>query len=406
MAQQITQAVIFAGGRGERFLPITDTIPKPMVPIHGRPFLEYVIEQLRENGITEIVLILGYLPHKITEHFGDGSVFGVRIKYSISDVVDDTGTRLKKAKSLLANNFLLMYSDNYWPINLEKIIAVHAASGKLGLMSVYNNRDGCGEYGARNNVRVEDDGRVSHYGPVSDDPKINATDAGVFIMPKKAVEMIPDENVSFQNTVLPKLISENQLVAYRMDHPYYFVTLPAYLTCVEKFFAPKKVIFLDRDGVINKKSSDGDYVKSWKEFEFLPGAKEALALLTVAGYKIFIISNQRGIARGLMSVEDLKDLHYRMESELNGHGAWLAGSYYCPHKNEDACFCRKPQPGLLYRAAREHYLDLTKVIMIGDRPSDVAAAEAAGCRAILVQEGGLLETVKRLLAGDSGVYYS
>jgi histidinol-phosphate phosphatase family protein len=401
MYQKIKQAVIFAGGMGTRLRPLTNDRPKPMVLVNGRPFLEYLIELLRSNGITDVVLLLGYLPEKVVEHFGDGRKFGMNIRYSISDVSDETGVRLKKAEALLDDLFLLMYSDNYWPVDLEKIVVVHAASGKLGLMSVYNNRDHASEYGTRNNVRVEEDGRVSYYGAVSDDPRINATDAGVFLMSKKVVDLIPDGNVSFQTTVLPKLISENQLAAYRMDHPYYFVTSPDCLPLVEKFFVPKKVIFLDRDGVINKKAfgneRESDYIKSWREFEFLPGAKDALALLTGAGYKIFIVSNQRGIARGMMTAADLKDLHYRMEGELNRHGAWLAGSYYCPHDYADNCFCRKPRPGLLYRAAREHYLDLTKAIVVGDGKNDVEAGQAAGCKTILIKEGELLAVVQSLI---------
>ena len=83
-----TQAIILAGGRGERLRPFTDNLPKPMVPVNGKPFLEYVVELLRENGITEIVMLLGYLPEKITEYFGDGKKFGVSIKYSIGSVDD------------------------------------------------------------------------------------------------------------------------------------------------------------------------------------------------------------------------------------------------------------------------------------------------------------------------------
>ena len=105
----IKQAVILAGGKGERLKPLTDTLPKPMVPVNGRPFLEYLVELLKNNGIEEIVMLLGYRPEKITEHFGDGTKFGVNIKYSIGAVEDETGTRIKNAKGLLKDKFLLMY---------------------------------------------------------------------------------------------------------------------------------------------------------------------------------------------------------------------------------------------------------------------------------------------------------
>lgn len=381
-----------------RLRPLTLTTPKPMVLVNNHPFLEYLVELLRENGIEDIVLLLGYLPEKITEHFGDGKKFGVRIRHSITDVDDDTGTRLKKAESFLDDYFLLMYGDNYLPIRLHKMIAFHDAKGAAGMMTVYNNRDGGGEYGMKNNVKVEEGGKVSYYGPASGDlARANATDVGFFIMPKEVVRMLPRENCSFQDAVLPKLVRERQLVAYRTDHPYYPITSLAHLPVMEKFLEPKKVIFMDRDGVVNKKVADGDYVKHWGEFEFVPGAVAAVKLLTDAGYQIYIISNQRGIGRNLMTEEDLADIHQRMTAELARGGGHVSETYYCPHEKEEDCFCRKPNPGLFFQAAREHHIDLTKAVAIGDSPSDQAAGEAAGCRTILVKEGDLLKVVQSLI---------
>ena len=244
---------------------------------------------------------------------------------------------------------------------------------------------------------VHEDGIATYYGPASEDPNINTIDVGSFIMPKKVVAMIPDENVSFQATVLSKLIAARELSVFRMDHPYYFVTSMAHLPTVEKFFEPKKVIFLDRDGVINKKAPEHDYVKKWEEFEFLPGALDAITLLTEAGYQIYIISNQQGIARGMMTEEDLRDINDRMIAQIEEAGGHIAGLYHCPHHKDAGCFCRKPEAGMLFKAAREYQIDLTKAVMIGDKASDVAAGEAAGCRSILVKEGDLLPVIQSLI---------
>lgn len=160
----------------------------------------------------------------------------------------------------------------------------------------------------------------------------------------------------------------------------------------------KRVIFIDRDGVINRKMPEGDYVKSWSEFEFLPGAIEALGLLAKAGYAIFVVTNQRGIARGLMTEADLADIHFKMAQELERRGVRLAGIYYCPHDYEDNCDCRKPKPGLLLRAAREHNLNLADAILIGDSEKDIQAGSAAGCKTILVdREKGLAGVVAMLV---------
>jgi D-glycero-D-manno-heptose 1,7-bisphosphate phosphatase len=158
-----------------------------------------------------------------------------------------------------------------------------------------------------------------------------------------------------------------------------------------------KVVLLDRDGVINRKAANGDYVKTWNEFSFLPGAIEAIRLLTQHCYSSYIITNQRGIARGLMTEQDLKVIHEKMLQELKKHGAEIKQIYYCPHGDEDRCDCRKPKPGLLLRAARENGFDLSTAVFIGDDRRDAEAGENAGCKVIMVKPGNSLLDVVRLL---------
>ena len=158
-----------------------------------------------------------------------------------------------------------------------------------------------------------------------------------------------------------------------------------------------KVIFLDRDGTINKKIENG-YVTRPYEFEFLPGAIESLKLLAANGFEIIIITNQRGIARGIFTEDDLLDVHTHMQRELGEHGIPIKAVYYCPHDEGDGCSCRKPKPGMLLRAAGERAINLPDAVMIGDHESDVLAAEAAGCRGILIDgEFNLLAAVKKLV---------
>lgn len=144
-------------------------------------------------------------------------------------------------------------------------------------------------------------------------------------------------------------------------------------------------IFLDRDGVINENRSD--YVKSWSEFRFLPGVHEAIALLTRAGHRIIVCTNQAGIARGNMTVEAVNDIHLRMRSELARHGGHIEHVYYCPHGKDEQCRCRKPYPGLLLRARDELGVDLHDAIFIGDSITDIRAGHAAGVCAVLVLTG-------------------
>lgn len=144
-------------------------------------------------------------------------------------------------------------------------------------------------------------------------------------------------------------------------------------------------VFLDRDGVINRRLP-GDYVKAWAEFEFLPRAKEALALLTAANLRLIVITNQRGIARGLMTAADLHTIHDRMLTELREAGAHISAVYHCPH-DRDECDCRKPKTGLLLRAQRDFpEIDFSRSVVIGDSPSDTEAGKRVGCRTVFVGE--------------------
>lgn len=146
-----------------------------------------------------------------------------------------------------------------------------------------------------------------------------------------------------------------------------------------------RALFLDRDGVINENRDD--YVKSWEEFVFLPRVFEALRLLAVIFPRIIVITNQAAVAKGLLSHVAARDILTRMKTEIEREGGRIDGLYYCPHASTDGCDCRKPEPGLLLRAARDHALDLRRSFLVGDKVSDVQAALSVRVAPILVLTG-------------------
>jgi D-glycero-D-manno-heptose 1,7-bisphosphate phosphatase len=149
----------------------------------------------------------------------------------------------------------------------------------------------------------------------------------------------------------------------------------------------KKAVFLDRDGVINRKAPEGLYITRWEELQFLPGVAEAIALLTKAGFCVFAVTNQRCVAKGLLTVSELESMHKRMCQKLAAGGATITEVYYCPHETNTACSCRKPAPGMLLTAARAHEIDLTESWMIGDSDSDTEAGRKAGCKTVRISKG-------------------
>jgi D-glycero-D-manno-heptose 1,7-bisphosphate phosphatase len=146
-----------------------------------------------------------------------------------------------------------------------------------------------------------------------------------------------------------------------------------------------KAAFLDRDGVINRKAPKGEYITRWEQMEFLPGVPDAIAQFHQAGFLVIVITNQRCVAKGQITIPELESLHLRMLDHLASAGAPIDAVYYCPHEKQPVCDCRKPAPGMLQTAAREHAIDLAASWMIGDSDIDIEAGKNAGCRTIRLQ---------------------
>ena len=152
---------------------------------------------------------------------------------------------------------------------------------------------------------------------------------------------------------------------------------------------PLTTVFLDRDGVINRKPADGAYVARWSEFAFLPGVPDAISRLTEAGLRVVVVTNQRGIARGLVKKREVERIHRRMIAALAESGARIAAVYYCPHE-EGECDCRKPATGLFQQARRDDpRIDFAASVVVGDSWRDVQAGNAIGSRTILIESDPL-----------------
>ena len=148
-----------------------------------------------------------------------------------------------------------------------------------------------------------------------------------------------------------------------------------------------KTIFLDRDGVINKYPGDRLYVTSLRKFRFLPRAKQAIALLSRTGFKIFVVSNQAGVGKGAYSQRTLDAITAKMLTDIEKADGKIAKVYYCTHRKEVGCSCRKPKAGLLKKAAREFKFNLKKAYFVGDTIRDVLTAHVVGAKSILILSG-------------------
>ncbi len=214
----IVQIVILAGGKATRMYPMTKTIPKSMIEINGKPFLEHQIDLLKKNQITNIVLCIGNLSKQISDHFGDGAKFGVSIKYSIEEDDDLLGTAgaLKNAQNLLNDEFFFMYGDSYLPISFRDIQIFFRKSNKIGLMTVYKNENKFDN----SNISIQGD-VVSAYDKTGKTQNLQFIDYGLLVFKKKILDFIaPNQQIDLE-TPIKQLIKEKSLGFYEVKERFY-----------------------------------------------------------------------------------------------------------------------------------------------------------------------------------------
>lgn len=391
---RIKQAVIIAGGRGERLKPFTDEMPKPMYVVEGKPFIEHLINQIKGFGINNILLLLGYKAEKIVDYLADGKKFGVNIDYDITDASYDTGDRMIHAIDKYDDEFLFMYCDNYCPINYKKLVDDFYKNDADIQISVYMNKDKW----TKDNLLLDDTGLVVIYDKTKTANNLSGVDIGYEIIKKSAVEKFKGLTGGFNKLIFPELVEKKKLYATTTEHRYYSIGSFDRMKWTEEFFKNKKVCFLDRDGTLNVRPDKACYIEREEDFIWLDGAKEAVKLLNDNNYLVILITNQPGIKRGNLTVETLDKIHNKMKKDLSDIGAKIDKIYYCPHNWDENCDCRKPKPGMIFDAQKEFSINLNNAILFGDDERDIEAGNKANVKSVLItEEYSLNKAVKDLI---------
>lgn len=377
------QAVILAGGKGTRLRPFTQDNPKPLFPIQGKPYLDYLLEQVHRFGISSVILLLGYRSEQIIEHIHANPVEGLNIKCHVTPEQFDTGARIRAARELIEEDFVLLYCDNYCPINFSKHVENFYNNKATVQLMAYTNRDGY----TKNNLKINR-GVVEKYDKDRKSNDLNGVDIGYALVSQQVLAGIPEgADVNFERALYEKLCLSGRLYVTVTEHRYYSIGSYARLDRTNKFFSGQRAVFLDRDGTLNVRPPQACYIEHPEDFIWLKGSMEAIKRLNDAGVLVFLITNQPGLARGRLTESMLAEIHKKMAEDLIGVGAHIDNIYYCPHNWDDGCFCRKPQPGLLYQAQKDYDLNIPEYcILFGDDERDIEAAERADCRGVLVSD--------------------
>jgi len=374
---QVAQAVILCGGRGERLRPLTDELPKPMVRVNGRPFLQYLLEQLAENGIHRFVLLTGYLSEKIVEYFGDGSTWGWSISYSNGSLEWSTAKRIHEAVDQIDEQFLLLYSDNFAQLRLDELTQINVDNDSALTLSVVRKSPGNIQLGANNSVAKYDSGRS--------ESSADYVEIGYSLISKSKIIACLDEHIHENfSSVIQSLTDSKQVSAVVVATGYSSISDSLRLARTEVHLKHHKILLLDRDGTLNVKPERGEYVNSVSEFQWIESSRDALRILGESGFSFIIISNQAGIATGATKLEDLNKINEYIRAEFLALGLSLLDIYVCTDHWSSQSQFRKPNPGMFFTAAIDHNFRLDHSIYVGDDTRDVLAAENAGCRFVLV----------------------
>lgn len=405
------KVVFMAGGKGTRISSVANNVPKPMIPIMGKPVLEYEIECVKQQGFKDLIITVGHLGQQIIDYFGDGSKispvtgepFGVHIEYYFENKPLGNAGALFQIKDKLTDDFLLLNADAMFNIDLNRFLEFHKKKGGLVTLLTHPNNHpyDSGLIVANDQLEVtkwlaKEDDRSGYYR--------NRVNAGIHIVSPKILEMsIESEKIDLDRQILKPLVGSGKMFVY--DSPEYVKDMgtPERYEAVcndiksgaiqrRSFRNKQKAIFLDRDGTINKYVG---FLRDINDFELIQGVPEAIRKINESDYLAIVVTNQPVIARGEVTYEELDNIHNKMETLLGNEGAYIDAIYYCPHHPHKGyegeipelkieCNCRKPKPGLLIKASEDYNIDLKESYMVGDSENDIEAGNAAGCKSVLI----------------------
>lgn len=410
-----SQVAILAGGLGKRLRELLGDLPKPMIPIAGRPLLEHQIELARHHGFTRIAIFACYRADIIQNHFGNGSKWGVQLDYIIEREPLGTAGAVCDQLVALDDRFLVMYGDTMLNVDLRRFWQAHEKAHAAATLFLHPNNHPLDS----DLVEVDATNRITAFHNRPHDPNRffqNLVNAGLYVVNKQAltafaaqVKSQPPRIWDFGKDLFPALITKGEnLLGYNSPEFIKDIGTPDRFrwVCAQydagiiqrgSFETPTPAVFVDRDGtLIEEVTKHG--ITSPDQLQLIPGAAEALHALNQAGLRVVVVTNQPAVAKGMATEADVEAQHRKLETLLGREHAFVDRIYFCPHHPEKGfpgerpelkidCACRKPKIGMIQQAAAELNLDLSASWLIGDTTTDLQTAKNAGLKSILVQTG-------------------
>ena len=404
------QAVILAGGQGTRLKERLGDLPKPMIPVGGKPLLEHQIELARSHGFGEVILFVHHRADLIRAHFGDGAHWGLRVRYVVEREPLGTAGAVLAGYGELADTFAVLYGDTMVNVDLGRFWQAHKNGGATATLFLHPNNHPFDS----DLVELDRRSRVVAFHNRPHAPhcyRQNLVNAGLYVVNKAALKawIGVTRSMDFGRHLFPAMLERGlSLMGYNSPEYIKDIGTPSRYDWVCEQYAegivqrsslatPQRAVFLDRDGtLVREVSSQG--LSRPEELELLPGAAEAVQALNHAGWRAVVATNQPVVAKGFCTEAELQVIHNKLETLLGHKHAFLDRIYWCPHHPQKGfpgerpdlkidCECRKPRIGLITRAVRELNIDLGRSWLIGDTTTDIQTARNAGLRSILLRTG-------------------
>lgn len=402
------QALLMAGGKGTRLAALTgDLIPKPMAPIDGKPVIERAITTLRDNGVTDITVSVGHLADVIKNYLGRGERFGVNIDYITEESPLGSGGALYYLKDKVKTDFVVCSGDTVFDIDIRRMLAYHKK--KKAAITLFTHPNA---HPYDSDIIVTDRfGRVTaidRKGTPRDYFYKNNVNAGFFIVSPTALDYFTEpKKVNMEHDFIASLIDRGERV-YSYKSPEYIkdAGTPERFSAIENEIRnglvakrnlknKQKAIFLDRDGTLNVYKG---FIKKAEDIELLQGVAQAIKTINQSGFLAIIVSNQPVIARGDCTRAEVEKQFDKIQTLLGNDGVYIDGIYYCPHhphsgfkgevkRLKKVCRCRKPDIGMIEKAAKDFNLDIASCAIIGDSDVDIQTGKNAGILTIKVLSG-------------------
>ena len=403
--EEIT-AVFLVGGKGTR-LGLGD-IPKPLVDIQGIPLLERMILNFQSQGIKNFIMLCGFGASKIEEHLSKKQFDNVNIKIIIEPEPLGTAGCFPLIKDIVSNKFIVVYGDLIFDIDLNKFVSYGLNKNSTAVLYAHPNDHPFDSDLIKINLDNEIVDFISkpHVNPNCG----NLSNAAFYFFDKTIFKYLPEKMegiVDWGKDIFPKMVAKKEKMnVYRGTEYIKDIGTKERILKANNDFKKGKIlsrnykykqraIFFDRDGVINDEI-DGVYEIS--KFKLREEAAEILRRVNLSNFLAICVTNQPGIAKGFMKIEDLLQIHNKMEWLLaNANGSFFDDIYFCPHHPEKGfpgeikkykidCECRKPKPGMLLEAAENHNIDLSSSYLIGDNLRDIQAGQAVNVKSFLLCE--------------------